>query len=210
MLAYPIKNALESRLFDRVIVSTEDKEIREVASESGAEVMHRPESLAGDRSRVVQVCKHVLDVLKEQGTCPEFFCCIYATAILITSQDLKDSFQLFYEEPIPDVVMGVTEFNLPPVQALEGKDGFLTPKWPEYLSLQSQFHPHLVASNGTLYWARTSSFEQNPSFYCQKLKGYTIPRIRAIDLDTPEDLEFALIVAEKTLSKRTQLISNSD
>ena len=196
MLAHPVKNALESKLFDRVIVSTEDSEIEKAALEAGAEVFKRPEELAQDRSTVVQVCKHTLEVLNNQNEFPEFFCCIYATAIFITGKDLKDSFQLFYEKPEPDVVMGVSDFNLHPVQALEESDGFLAPKWPEYLGMQSQFHPRLVASNGTIYWARTRYFIQNPNFYCTRLKGFKIKKMRAIDLDTKEDLEYAKSIAE--------------
>ena len=197
MLAYPIQAAQQSEMFDRIIVSTEDEEIEQAALEAGAEVFQRPEALAQDRARVVEVCKHVLDVLNSQNEQPEFFCCIYATAVFVTPEDLRNSFQLFNQEPHPDVVMGVSEFNLHPVQALEEKDGFLAPKWPEYLDIQSQFHPQLVASNGTLYWARTNYFEQNPSFYCSRLKGYPIPKRRAIDLDTQEDLDFACLIAEK-------------
>ena len=201
ILAYPIQAALQSEMFERVIVSTEDEEIRNAAFEAGAEILERPEELAQDRARVVDVCKHALDVLYEQNALPDFFCCIYATAIFITPDDLKNSFQLFEQEPMPDVVMGVSDFNLHPVQALEENDGFLAPKWPEYLGVQSQFHPRLVASNGTIYWARTSYFLQNPSFYCSRLKGYKIPKLRAIDLDTQEDLEFAKLVAENLFGK---------
>ncbi|MCI5135662.1 MAG: acylneuraminate cytidylyltransferase family protein [Candidatus Electrothrix sp. AW2] len=200
MLTYPVQAAQKSKMFDRIIVSTEDEEIKQVALKAGAEVFQRPEDLARDRATVVQVCKNVLDVLGEQNNYPEFFCCIYATAIFITPEDIKNSFLLFNQEPKPDVVMGVSEFNLQPVQALEEKDGFLNPKWPEYLDLQSQFHPHLVASNGALYWARTSYFEKNPKFYCPRLKGYAIPRIRTVDLDTSEDLKFCRMWAEITLS----------
>lgn len=199
MLTYPVKAAQKSKMFDRIIVSTEDEKIKQVALEAGAEVFQRPDDLARDRATVVQVCKHALDILGEQNTRPEFFCCIYATAIFITPEDIKNAFLLFNQKPKPDVVMGVSGFNLQPVQALEEKDGFLHPKWPEYLGIQSQFHPRLVASNGTLYWARTSYFEQNPNFYCKKLSGYAIPKHRAVDLDTQQDLEFARIVAEKRL-----------
>ncbi|WP_321417467.1 acylneuraminate cytidylyltransferase family protein [uncultured Desulfobacter sp.] len=200
MLTYPIYAAQNSKMFDRIIVSTEDDEIRNAALEAGAEVFQRPDELAGDRAKVVQVCKQVLDVLREQGETPAYFCCIYATAVFVSPEDLTNSFQFFNQDPSPDVVMGVSEFNLQPVQALEEKEGFLTPKWPEYISLQSQFQPKLTASNGTIYWARTIYFEQNPSFYCARLKGYPIPRQRAIDLDTQEDLDYARCVAEKILS----------
>jgi len=193
MLSYPVKCALKSRMFERVIVSTEDGEIEKAARDAGAEVMKRPQELAQDRSTVVQVCKHVLDELDEL---PEFFCCLYATAIFLTPEDIKNSFELFFSDPKPDVVMGVSEFNLHPVQALEENNGFLSPKWPEYVGMQSQFHPRLVASNGTLYWVRTTRFVQNSSFYCNRLKGYAVPRLRAIDIDTEDDLNFARILAE--------------
>lgn len=188
MLSYPIKCALASRMFDRVIVSTEDEEIEKAGLDAGAEVMRRPQELAQDRSTVVQVCKHVLD---ELDRLPEFFCCLYATAIFLTPEDIKNSFELFFSDPKPDVVMGVSEFNLHPVQALEENNGYLSPKWPEYLGIQSQFQPRLVASNGTLYWVQTSYFGKNPNLYCDKLKGYLLPKFQAIDIDTQEDLNFA-------------------
>jgi N-acylneuraminate cytidylyltransferase len=201
MFAYPIQAALQSGMFERVLVSTEDEEIRGAALEAGAEVLDRPHELARDRARVVDVCKHVLEILDENNALPDYFCCLYATAIFITPEDLKKSFQLFKQDPTPDVVMGVSDFNLHPVQALEEKDGFLSPKWPEYIGVQSQFHPKLVASNGTLYWARTNYFVKNPSFYCSRLKGYKIPKQRSIDMDTQEDFAFAQLVAENLFGK---------
>jgi pseudaminic acid cytidylyltransferase len=205
MLTYPVQAAQKSKMFERIIVSTEDEEIKQIALEVGAEVFQRPEDLARDRATVVQVCKHVLDDLGEQNVHPDFFCCIYATAIFITPEDIKNSFQLFNQEPSPDVVMGVSEFNLHPVQALEEKDGFLNRKWPEYFGIQSQFHPNLLASNGTVYWSRTCSFEQNPNFYCTRLKGYPISKRRAIDINTEDDLNFARVVAEKTLGQKISI-----
>lgn len=102
--------------------------------------------------------------------------------------------------PWPDVVMGVSKFNLQPVQALIEKDKFLSAKWPEYYCMQSQHHPGLVASNGTLYWARTKHFLKTKTFYPEKLKGYEISWIRAIDIDTPEDLKIAEMLALNLLN----------
>ena len=192
MISYPIAAALESHLFETILVSTEDKEIAGVAEKYGAEVLERPLELATDRAGVVQVCSQVLETLEGQGRLPECFCCIYATALFITPGDLRDSFEKIMADKGPDVVMGVSEFNLQPVQALEQTPGgTLEFKWPQYLRVQSQFHPELVASNGTLYWARTRPFMENPDFYPKKLQGHRIPWIRAIDIDTPEDLENA-------------------
>ena len=194
MLSYPVGAALKSGLFSQVIVSTEDEEISAIAESAGARVV-RPAALAQDRATVVQVCLHVLSVLKRERQLPVLFCCIYPTAVFITPADLAGSAALMDEPPPADVVMAVSEYNLPPVQALETAGGFLRPKWPEYVSLQSQFHPELVADTGTLYWARTGAFQAEMTFYSRRLKGFAIARKRAVDIDTPQDLDVARTLA---------------
>lgn len=196
MLSYPIKSAIKSKMFEKVIVSTEDSEIMTEAQNYGAETLSRPLHLAKDRSTVAQVCLHVLDVLRGMNIVPEYFCCLYATAVFITPDDIVKSFRKFSEEPTADVVMGISEYHLHPMQAMEERHGFLNPKWPEYTKIQSQFFPKLVASNGTLYWARTNSFNSKNSFYVRRLKGYFINRFRAIDINTEEDLFMARCIAK--------------
>jgi N-acylneuraminate cytidylyltransferase len=189
MLAYPIFCALESELFDAVLVSTDDEEIAELARRAGASVIDRPAELAVDRSTVVQVCLHALEVI--DGRLPGVFCCIYATAIFLTPKHLRASGKLLDAAPPADVVMGVSEYHIHPVLALKEGDGYLTRMWPEYSGVQSQFYPCLVASNGTLYWARTDAFRRERTFYANRLRGYLIPRHEAVDIDTSEDLELA-------------------
>lgn len=200
MLSYPIGAALESGLFSQVIVSTEDEKISQIAESVGARVVERPHDLAGDRATVVQVCLHTLSLLDQEQGSPDRFCCIYPTAVFITAADLKASVRLLDENPPADAVMGVSDYNLPPVQALKTVGGFLRPKWPEYVRLQSQLQPKLVGDTGTIYWARTEAFAAETSFYARKLKGFPIPRKRAVDIDTPEDLDLARTLAPLLLT----------
>jgi CMP-N-acetylneuraminic acid synthetase len=201
MLAYPVMNANKAGLFDEIIVSTEDEAIGEIAQEAGARFLKRPESLAQDKSTVVEVCQHVLEELEQEGVIPDYFCCIYATAIFLTQQDIIDSFELLKESSKANVVMGVSNFNLQPVQALEKKEnGLLSPMWPEYANVQSQFHPNLVVSNGTLYWAKTGRFLQAKTFYDKKLLGYEMPWVRALDIDTKESFEIVKMLAPSLLA----------
>lgn len=199
ILSYPIKAASESKLFETIIVSTEDEEIAKTAKAFGARVIERPKELAGDKATVVEVCLHVLEVLRCENKCPNYFCCIYATALFIRPYYLEESFKLLHTEPKADFVMGVSEYNLYPVQALIEKDGYLRPMWPRYHATQAQSHPYLVASNGTLYWARVSAFQDVKSFYGRRLKGYFIPKIHSIDINTPEDFNIAQIYAPHLL-----------
>lgn len=188
MLTYPVKMALESGLFDAVIVSTEDSEIADVAQQAGAEVVIRPKVLAQDKSTVAQVCLHVLDKYPVTE-----FCCIYATAILLKSDTLHQAYQELNFDAATNYVMGVSEYNYPPVQALKSdKEGFLTYMWPEYIGKQSQFYPQLVVSNGTFVWARSDSFMQDRIFYANGLRGFLVPANESLDIDTQEDYESLL------------------
>ncbi|WP_321494908.1 acylneuraminate cytidylyltransferase family protein [uncultured Desulfobacter sp.] len=202
MLHYPVKAALDSGCFDRVIVSTEDEEIRNIALGAGAEVMNRPDHLTRDQSTVAQVCLDVLARLSEhEEITSDWFCCIYATAIFITPEDICSALAMVEKDTRANCVMGVSDFNLQPLQSLEkDAEGFLKPRWQECM-LQSQFHPQLVASNGTLYWVRTKDFVQQKSFYTDKMLGYKIPWIRAIDLDTPGDYDIACRIAPLLLGE---------
>ena len=191
MLAHPICCAIESGLFDAVYVSTEDAEIAEVARQWNASLIERSPEIAQDRSTVVQVCLHALDEMERRKRPVDLFCCIYATAIFIEPDDLRNSLAMIEDEPECDVVMGVSEYDIHPVKALKREGGYWTRMWPEYGRMQSQFYPNLVASNGTFYWARTETFRADPTFYAKRLKCYEIPRSRAVDIDTLDDLKFA-------------------
>ena len=201
MLFYPVMSALKSGLFDEVIISTEDEAIGKIGQDAGAKFLKRPERLARDRSTVAEVCRHVIEEIGQEGIVPDSFCCIYATAIFITSQDIIDSFNLLAKSSRVNVVMGVSKYNLQPVQALEKKeDGFLSPMWPEFVNVQSQFHPYLVVSNGTLYWAKTERFLEKKTFYDDNLIGYEMPWVRALDIDTKESLEIVKMLAPTLLA----------
>lgn len=188
MLSYPVRVALDCGLFDEIVVSTEDDEIAEAAREAGASVLPRPLSLALDTSTVAQVCLHVLEYHPVQE-----FCCIYATAALLRPDTLRNAYALLDAPPAADYVLGVSDYNYPPVQALkEDENGFLSYMWPEFRGRQSQMYPKLRVSNGTFVWARTEPFLREQIFYGPRLKGYSVPPDQVSDIDGPEDYQALL------------------
>jgi len=192
MLSYPVAAAQKSGLFDAVIVSTEDEEIARIAEAEGADVFERPRNIATDKAGVVDVCLHALDIMQARGFDPEFFCCIYATAVFLMPEDLIQSHAMLTRPSQADFVMGVSEYPIHPYKAMrENEDGFLIPHWPEEILKKGQAFPRFLASNGTLYWARTDVFERTKLFYGENLRGYEVPPDRAIDIDTPGDYERA-------------------
>jgi len=185
MLAHPILAARKSGLFEHIYVSTEDAEVAEIAKQYGAEVIERPLQIAEDRSTVVEVCLHALEINHDI----ELMCCLYATAVLLTPETIVSAHALLGSKPEADFVMGVSEYEHPPVQALKADDnGYLSYQWPEWRGIQSQFQPHLVVSNGTFYWARRHALLEEKTFYGQRVKGFVVPSEQVSDIDTQEDL----------------------
>ena len=186
MLSYPIRTAKASGLFDEVYVSTEDAEIADVARQFGAEVIERPVQISEDRSTVVEVCLHALEVLPNV----ELMCCIYATAVLLTPNTLGASRALLDQKPEANFVMGVSEYMHPPVQALVADEcGYLSYMWSEWSGMQSQFYPHLLVSNGTHYWARREALMQEKTFYGHRLVGHVVPEEEVSDINTQVDFD---------------------
>ena len=180
-----IECCVSSDVFTQVIVSTEDDEIKTLAQNSGATVLLRPESLSKDHSTVVEVCEHIL----KKVDCDNF-CCVYATASLLSPKTIQKSAQIFLENKQASTLMGVSKYNFPPVQALEvDGNGFAKMLLPSFMKVKSQFHPITRVSNGTLYWGRKSLFLEELTFYSKKLKTFDIPDNEVCDIDTQEDYD---------------------
>jgi pseudaminic acid cytidylyltransferase len=188
LLSYAIHSALATNLFDHVYVSTEDLEVAGIALAAGAEILNRPSRLALDHSTVVDVC---LDVLASRLDV-DLLCCIYATAVFLTPNSILQGYDLLHASPAADGVMGVSEYEHSPVQALTlSEQGFLSYMWPEWQGVQSQHYPRLLVSNGTFYWIKSSALLSEKSFYCKRLRGFIVPQDEVSDIDTFADLEHA-------------------
>ena len=182
LIAHVIATAIGSNIFDKVIVSTEDREIADIARKYGAEIFQRDTTLAQDSSTVVEAC---LDVLKiESG---DLFCCLYATAALLSVKTIQDSYQRFITEKT-SVLMGVSEYNYSPIQALKIDDkGGATLLLKEFEKKQSQHYPKIRVSNGTFYWGRREDFIKEKTFYSEYLNVFDVPENEVCDVDTEED-----------------------
>ena len=191
LLAYTIEAALDSRLFARVVVSTEDSEIARVAEAHGAEVpFMRPHALASDTATGVEVCVDTLARLAAAGQEFDVLGVLLATAPLRTVEDLRNAYARLVERQA-DFVMGVTDYAIPPFWALEERDGYLRPHFGDTYMVKSQELPKVCVDNGAIYLARVDAFLREKTFYGRRLVGYWMPRERSVDVDEPIDLELA-------------------
>jgi pseudaminic acid cytidylyltransferase len=201
IIAYTIQAALAANSFDRVVVSTEDDEIRSVANSFGASVHRRRSELAADSAGLVDVCLDYLDQESSAGRGWDVLACLYATAPLRTAEDIRATVALI-DPPACEFAIAVTVYDHQPHQALRfSSDGDLAPMWPELVTRRASDLPMLRAGNGSTYVVSVPAFRQAKSFYGSRLKGYDMPRNRSVDIDTSDDLELALWYARRGASR---------
>jgi pseudaminic acid cytidylyltransferase len=204
-MAYSIETALQSGLFERVIVSTDDQEIAEVARSYGAEIpFMRPVELADDVTGTDHVILHAMDWLEQYADLPEYLCCLYATAPFITAELLAEGLQEIRMRSAITTV-SVTKYTSPVFRALkENNDGLLQMIWPEYYSARSQDLPEAVHDAGLFYWIQTSTFRVEKKLYSSHTAGIRIPSWAAQDIDTLEDWQRAEIIYSSLFNRERQ------
>jgi N-acylneuraminate cytidylyltransferase len=184
MIGWPIAAARASGLFTRIVVSTDDPEIAGIARAEGAEVPFlRPATLADDMTPTVPVIAHAVNALGVAGDVA--VCCLYATAPLVTPQDLRAGHALLGEA---GHVVAVTTFPFPIQRALRrAADGAIAMIAPEHMTTRSQDLEEAWHDAGQFYWARARHWAAQAPVFGLGARGLPLPRARVQDIDTPED-----------------------
>lgn len=193
ILAYSIEAAIESKLFDTVMVSTDDGEIAQIARSYGAEVpFYRSESTAGDYATTNDVLLEVLEEYEKRGEHYELGCCIYPTAPFVTADKLRDAMERL-ENSGADTLIPVVAFSYPPQRAMIVKEGRLVFEYPQYLDSRSQdLEPH-YHDVGQFYLFYTEAFKRNRKLMTGDILPYVVSELEVQDIDNLTDWEIAEI-----------------
>jgi len=193
MIAHSILAAKESGVFDRIIVSTDDPEIGEIAREYGAEVpFSRPAELANDHAGTMEVIQHAIaQMASDAHYTPENTCCLYATAPFVTAELLRSGLDTLNKSD-KSYAFTVATFGFPIQRALrKTANGGLEPIYPEYRLTRSQDLEEAYQDAGQFYWGKTSAWQAGIPLYSSASSPVTIPRHLVQDIDTPEDWDRA-------------------
>jgi pseudaminic acid cytidylyltransferase len=184
MIAWSISAALEAGIFDRVIVSTDDVEIADVAKVEGAEVpFMRPPDLADDMTATVPVIAHALTQMEGVST----LCCLYATAPFVDAADLVKGARLL-EDGEADYVMPVASYAFPIQRAVKiNDDGRVQMFSPEFGQTRSQDLVESYHDAGQFYFGRAEAWRAGKAIIGPDAQPLILPRHRVQDIDTPED-----------------------
>lgn len=159
ILAYSIEAALKSKLFDEVMVSTDDEDIAVIAKQYGARVpFMRTEATANDYASSDDVLKEVIECYKKKEMVFDNMCCIYATAPMVQSKDIVRGFDLLNSSDF-NCVYPVVAFSYPIWRCLDvAENGNLKFHWPKFSKYRSQDLPIVYHDTGTFYWYKIESW----------------------------------------------------
>ncbi len=187
LIAYSIEVALQSGLFDKVIVSTDDQEIAQIAREYGAEVpFMRSNELSDDFTTTGDVIEDVIEKLQNKGEKFNYVCTIYATAPLLQQQYLKEGFQKL-KSSNAHMTFSATSMPFPIQRTFKiMKNGRCQMFTPEYFKTRSQDLEVAYQDAGQFYWENLS-IPLNDIAFGKDSIAIILPRHLVQDIDTPDD-----------------------
>lgn len=191
ILTYSIEAALQTKLFDEVMVSTDDIEIAEIAKNYGASVpFMRSKETSNDFAILKDVLNEVLSEYKKLGKEFDEICCILPTAPLIEVDDISKSHEILEKENCVSVVP-VVKYSYTIFRSLKIENGKLTMNWPDNYSKRSQDLPDAYHDAGLFYWYNKSYFEESVSGFGVNACPYILDEEKVQDIDTLDDWKMA-------------------
>jgi len=191
IIAYSIQAALESKLFDKVMVSTDDNEIAEVAKRYGASVPFlRSEAASNDFASTADVLIEVLNDYNKLGHCFDYTCCIYPTAVFVTSEKLQKAFNLLVQKKYSSV-FPIIPFSYPIWRSLKIDNQILSMNFPKYENSRSQDLPVAYHDAGQFYFSKTEVILNKESTLNGNSFGIVIDELEGQDIDNLTDWAIA-------------------
>lgn len=191
IIAYSIKAAIDSNLFDEIMVSTDCKEIAEIAIQYGAKVPFlRSAKNADDFATTYDVIEEVVQSYKTQGKKFDNLCCIYSCAPFVTPEILTRAYIQLKEKDF-DTVFPIIAYSFPIQRALKKDDGKVFMILEENLNVRSQDLEDSFHDAGQFYWCKTKQLLASKKLLTSNTGGVEISELYAQDIDTITDWKLA-------------------
>lgn len=188
MISWSIEAALTSGCFDRVIISTDDAEIADVARAHGAEVpFMRPTELSDDHTGTIPVVAHAVEWMGQHVGHVDFACCLYATAPFVQTQDLRQGLDMLQRSGA-QYAFSVTSYAFPIQRAIRIRaDERVEMLNPEHFNTRSQDLEEVFHDAGQFYWGLSNAWLNHVPIFSHDSVPVRLPRERVQDIDNPED-----------------------
>lgn len=191
ILAYSIEAALQSGMFDEVMVSTDSEEIAAVARQYGASVPFlRSAATSDDFATTRDVLMEVLEKYRAQGRRFDYMVCLYPTAPFVTAEKLRQALALLQREK-GKMLVPVVRFSFPPQRAYVIRDGALVYRWEAYRSSRSQDLEPFYHDAGQFYCYDVAAYLAENGNIQDDVLPLVLPEEQVQDIDTLSDWKMA-------------------
>ncbi len=192
IIAYSIKAALDSGMFDEVMVSTDSEEIAAIAREYGANVpFYRSAKTSDDYATTADVLMEVIEEYKLRGREFDHMCCIYPTAPFITADKLRQAMTVMKEKDAT-MVMPVVAFSYPPQRCFViDEEGMMGYKYKEYFRTRSQDLEKWYHDAGQFYMYNIERYLELKGVVTEGIRPIIVSELEVQDIDTEEDFRIA-------------------
>ena len=188
IIFWSIEEAIKSKCFDKIIVSTDDEEIANLVKGYDVEVPFvRPKDLSHDHIETIAVIAHAIKYQAQNYQTPSNVCCVYAAAPFIRASDLKISFQML-EGSDANFVFPATSYAYPIQRSFRITDNHRVDMLqPQYVNSRSQDLEKVYHDAGQFYWGKVNAWIENNCIISKNASPMLLPRYRVQDIDTLED-----------------------
>lgn len=194
MIMHTLEAARDSGIFSDIVVSTDSKEIQNIAASEGFDIIDRPKELATDTASLVPVTLHYLDYLQEKDVSAENACMLMANCPVRDKDDIRDSWEAF-QQSSSGLMVSVFKYGMfHPFWALKQTVEGLKPFWHQYYQYRSQELPEVFCPSGAIRWFNIDTFKKEQDFYGSGVTPYVLPWYKAVDIDEFDDLFMAEMV----------------
>ena len=203
IIAWSIEAAKMCKMFDRIIVSTDDYEIAAIAKQLGADVpFMRPKHLADDYTGTSAVVKDVIQNIHKNGEHVSYVCCIYATAPFISSKYLIKAYQDLINQN-KSYAFSVTTYSFPVERSFViNQSNVIENLFPDMTLSRSQDLQEVYHDAGQFYWGLADAFLNDLPIFSRHSIPIILPRYLVQDIDTIEDWKQAELMFESYLNNK--------
>ncbi|MEA2112488.1 MAG: acylneuraminate cytidylyltransferase family protein [Patescibacteria group bacterium] len=206
LVVYTIESAIKSKLFDKIILSTDDEKIAKIGKDLGISIYYRPKKYASDTATVIQALVELMETFEKNGEKYDVVCQMLPTCPFRDFEDIKKGIQLLDKKT--DSVISISTYNFPLPKSLSKKGDFIKPYWPNSPFLtgktRTQDQQIFYHDNGAFYISWWESIKKYKTFYKGEIKGYEINHLKTIDIDNKLDFEMAEIILTHVKDNKNQ------
>lgn len=191
IIAYSIRAALDSGIFDEVMVSTDSEEIAEIARAYGAKVpFMRSAKTSDDFATTADVLMEVLERYQEMDRTFDVMSCIYPTTPFVTPQKLQRAYDTLTKEQAV-MAMPVVAFSYPPQRSYVLNGNMLEMKWKENYNKRSQDLEKMYHDAGQFYMYQVEAFVRLKGQMTESIVPVIVDEMEVQDIDNESDWKLA-------------------